>query len=257
MAHPSQEIDAAPAATTEPHWLLTVGAPLGLFVACYVFAIWSELTAKHLHTELIYAEGGLLETAQIVVAAVALGLAVAILRDDRARAQAGLTVWAVMLCLGTFYIVGEETSWGQTFAKWRTPDWLAEINDQQESNIHNISSWFDQKPRLLLELAIVFGGILHPLLCRLRGRGLLDRPWWLMPTGAGLVTAVLAELTIIPGRLVELGVMARSASFELAGRVHEVSFLILRDSELQEMYFYYFILLYVLVLRRRLRAVDG
>ncbi|MDX1572099.1 MAG: hypothetical protein R3200_16565, partial [Xanthomonadales bacterium] len=64
-------------------------------------------------------------------------------------------VWLVALTLGCVYFAGEEVSWGQHLFGWATPDPVSRINDQQETNIHNISSWFDQKPRLLLELWVL------------------------------------------------------------------------------------------------------
>jgi hypothetical protein len=41
-------------------------------------------------------------------------------------------------------------SWGQHFFKWDTPSLFSEINDQNETNIHNTSNLFNQLPRNLL-----------------------------------------------------------------------------------------------------------
>ena len=56
----------------------------------------------------------------------------------------------VIYILGLLYYFFEEMSWGQHFFKWDTPSLLSEINDQNETNIHNISNLFNQLPRNLL-----------------------------------------------------------------------------------------------------------
>ncbi|MCB9982820.1 MAG: hypothetical protein H6861_03965 [Rhodospirillales bacterium] len=38
------------------------------------------------------------------------------------------------------------------------------MNDQNETNLHNISSRFDQKPRLILLVGVVVGGLIIPAL---------------------------------------------------------------------------------------------
>ncbi len=45
-------------------------------------------------------------------------------------------LWAAGLVLFVFGM--EEISWGQTWLGWETPPALAEINDQEETNLHNI-----------------------------------------------------------------------------------------------------------------------
>ena len=52
--------------------------------------------------------------------------------------------------LALIYYLGEEVSWGQNFFKWNTPSLFNEINNQKETNIHNISNLFDQLPRSLV-----------------------------------------------------------------------------------------------------------
>jgi hypothetical protein len=55
----------------------------------------------------------------------------------------------VVYFIGLIYYLFEEISWGQHFFKWNTPDLLAELNDQNETNFHNISNLFNQIPRNL------------------------------------------------------------------------------------------------------------
>ena len=73
-----------------------------------------------------------------------------------------LYAWVGIAAVSCFYISGEEISWGQHLLKWSTPEYWAHINDQGETNLHNTSSWLDQKPRLLLLIGTVVGGLLIP-----------------------------------------------------------------------------------------------
>jgi len=56
----------------------------------------------------------------------------------------------VIYILGLLYYLFEEISWGQHYFKWDTPSLFSEINDQNETNFHNISNLFNQLPRNLL-----------------------------------------------------------------------------------------------------------
>jgi heme/copper-type cytochrome/quinol oxidase subunit 3 len=51
------------------------------------------------------------------------------------KVMAGLYV---VLCVGLFFIIGEEVSWGQRIFGWSTPESMKVINKQDETNIHNI-----------------------------------------------------------------------------------------------------------------------
>ena len=81
-----------------------------------------------------------------------------------------LTGWLILAIVGSIYFCGEEASWGQHWLGWETPQAMSNLNDQDETNLHNISSWLDQKPRFLLELGILVGGLLYPLYLWLRRR---------------------------------------------------------------------------------------
>ena len=86
--------------------------------------------------------------------------------------------WLLMWTLACVYFAGEEMSWGQWYFQWETPDAFKGINDQQETNLHNISSWMDQKPRALVELWIFIGGLILPLVQWIRGRPLYAVDQW-------------------------------------------------------------------------------
>lgn len=215
-------------------WWLTL--PLVAFVALLA----TSLLAPGFYALRIESEQGLLELSHIVIPAIACVVALRSLRLPEIGARRWLTAWFAVLALGSLYIAGEEASWGQHILAWTTPEAWQQINDQNETNLHNISSWLDQKPRLLLELAVLIGGIALPLIALARP-SLRQVPLaYLMPPLLCLPSAVLAEI----GRLPERVGPALGLGNGPFGRA----------SEIQELYFYIFILLYVVVLRRRIRT---
>ena len=139
--------------------------------------------------------------------------------------------WVAIATLACFYISGEEVSWGQHFLNWDTPSYWAMVNDQQETNLHNTSSWLDQKPRLILMVGIILGGIIFPLLQKFKP-GLLPQKFAIL----------YPSMWFMPVALLVIGPYSVDKVIDIFARV----------SEVQELYMYYFILLYLLVLRRRI-----
>ena len=63
-----------------------------------------------------------------------------------------LKIFVILKVLALTYYFGEEISWGQHFFKWGTPQIFTEVNNQNETNLHNISNLLDQLPRSLVIL---------------------------------------------------------------------------------------------------------
>lgn len=190
-------------------------------------------------------EGGLIEQSQNLFLLVSLLLAIELLFKSDTRP---LRIWVALIALGAFYLLGEETSWGQHYFGWATTGVFAEINDQNETNIHNTAGgWFDQKPRAVLVLGIILGGIIHPLVKFFRkGRGLFDKPWWLAPTLACLAPAIISQICSLTKRIDYADVLP----FDLD---------VIRWAEAEELFMYFFFIVYLLSLRTRLmgrKAAD-
>ena len=186
-----------------------------------------------------YAENGPCELLQFVVVFVAFLAAVRLLARMDRKADPWLFAWIAIAALGSFYIAGEEVSWGQQFLHWSTPaDWAA-INDQDETNLHNTSSWLDQKPRWLLQAGMVAGGLLVPAIRRVRPGLLPARFGMIYPSGGIAVTAGAALVL----KLAETVCRAVSGGT-----------LFYRSSEVMEFYMFYFVLLYLLDFKVRLAA---
>jgi hypothetical protein len=187
-------------------------------------------------------ELGLLENTQTVLLVIALPLAIwmAFQNDEK-----WLRWWLIFISLGVFYLLTEETSWGQHYFGWNMGGFFSDFNDQGENNFHNSDSWLDQKPRAILLLGMIPGTIVHPLVKHFRnGRGLFDNPWWLAPTLVCLGPVVFSQVGAIPERIDDLNMFDMSAQAFTGGY---------RSSEMEEVYMYMFFVVYLLSLRHRLK----
>ena len=159
------------------------------FIASVIFAVFSTL---FLYSKSVYvqlgAEDSLIENLTAAFYALAGALLVwAGILGKRARSKGVLTV---LLGLFLLFVAGEEISWGQSVFYWQTPDFFQEINRQQETNLHNISSWFNEKPRALVELWMVTAGLIIPVFFALKGKGSIKQTaesiHWLYPGNLGI-----------------------------------------------------------------------
>lgn len=207
-----------------PRWLWLWFPPLLLVIIIPIKVVSPEFYAAHIDGEL-----GLIELATPLLAFIGFFIGLRLLRLAWPRVGSRERIWYVLVVLGCFYFGGEELSWGQHLFGWGTPEYLEEINDQEETNIHNISSWFDQKPRLLLELWVLIGGVIMAPLNYLRGN---RSAGWLWPGIECFPTALLAILVRLPERI--------KTVFDIEQLPLE-----LRFSEPQEYYFALFLLIYL------------
>lgn len=220
---------------------------LGIPVAMWLLTLYAHFTSADLMALLIRRDehpdgGGIAEHGTVLVLLPAIIAGLVIVRHYRQQLPSWLLTWVLGWILACIYFAGEEASWGQHYFRWSSPEVLKSINDQQETNIHNISSWFDQKPRTLVELWIVFAGLLLPLLRRFRPRALwADRPEfrWFWPTPIGIPAVLVFLFSFV------VGVIAKST-----GRVdlHQLG-----SNELREFYVALFLSTYLLSLWFRLR----
>jgi glucan phosphoethanolaminetransferase (alkaline phosphatase superfamily) len=213
-------------------WLIWI--PLILLGIQAVFEV--SYTSKELAS--LMSENGPVELLQWVIIVLALGVAAATLIRIDPRRFPWIFAWVLIATLACFYVAGEEVSWGQHFLNWNTPAYWQAINDQHETNLHNVSSWLDQKPRLILLIGIITGGLLFPLLNRCRPGMLPERFALIYPPGNLFLVAALV-----------VGPSLANAFARLFG-IH----LFERVSEVQEVYMFYFVLFYLIILRRRILA---
>jgi hypothetical protein len=215
---------------SEAWWWLAVP----VLFAVWLIAMWRVVPEWYL--KWIIPEGyGILEFSQFIILLVALAIAVRLLFKPFVRKRPFVFAVTIIVVLGCIYTAGEEMSWGQHFFHWKTPEYWAMVNRQQETNLHNIYPAFEQWPRTVVALGVAIGGILVPLAAAFFPRVRSNRMSLFLPASALLPTAVIAM-----GFKLEL--------------VHR---LVNRPSEAVELYLYFFILGYLIVYARRIREVEA
>ena len=157
--------------------------------------------------------------------------------------------WLIFLTLGTIYFAGEEMSWGQVIFEWQTPETWKQVNDQDETNIHNTWFLFDQFPRMVMTLAVLIGGIIVPIYRSLKK--VSDFPVTQVFTG-WFPTIVCLPVSILAIVVSPIDDMFAQSSYVWLQKIGEIS-----GGELKECYLGLFILIYVISLKYRLRLLEG
>jgi hypothetical protein len=225
-----------------PVWLW-LGLPLAmLLLTLYAYFASPELMMLLVRRDEHPDGGGIAENGTILVLLPGIAAGFAILLHYRKQLPLWLTGWLLGWTLACVYFAGEEASWGQHYIRWMTPDSLRGLNDQHETNLHNIGTWFDQKPRALVELWMVFAGLLVPVIRRFRPQALWanrDRARWFWPTRFGIPTVVAFLFSFV------VAVIAKKTA--------RVDLHLLGSNELREFYLAVFLSGYLLSLWYRLR----
>lgn len=106
--------------------------------------------------------------------------------------------------IGLIFVAGEEISWGTRLLHLDTPEWLLDVNEQEEVTVHNIEGvlfWFN----LVLLGTSLYGMIADPLDWRTRyasrwphGRALYVPPFFLV-TAFGVMVAFRIYRLVVGG----------------------------------------------------------
>ena len=211
--------------------LLTIPA---LWFLSYAFPEWS---VKWLMSE----STGLIEFVNALFPLLTALIALRLLMMKQIRSDPLLLFWCVAMVAGGIYLSGEEASWGQHYVGWTTPEFWQGVNDQQETNLHNVSHWFDQKPRLVLVTGIYVTALAEPWLH-------LNRPNFL-PRRFDFVYPALA---LVP---IALCVLITQLLSMLPYPIHGYIYKTMRPGEFQEFYIVWFLLAYAVTLYYRARAL--
>ena len=102
------------------------------------------------YNAIIWAENGLVEQLQIIFLLISMILLIKFLKLSFKNLYIYIRIIIFLYLIGVIYYFFEEISWGQHFFGWRTPEFFLEINHQNETNLHNTSSIFNELPRNLL-----------------------------------------------------------------------------------------------------------
>lgn len=226
-----------------PMWC-TIGIPAAFVLMSLYGYFFSDEFAKFLiRRDEHLLGGGIAEQGTVLVLLFGIAAGVAVLRHYCRELPLWFVGWLAGWVLACIYFAGEEASWGQHYFRWATPEALHGLNDQNETNLHNIGTWLDQKPRTLVELWMIFAGFIVPLVHRFKPQALYaERPWgrWFWPTGFAIPT-VLAFL------------FASGVSL-VAKKTGNAELMRLGSNELREFYVAFFLSCYQIALWLRLRA---
>jgi hypothetical protein len=227
-----------------PGWLW-VGVPVGVVVIQLVmYFVDPEFLDRYIRSEF-----GLVENLTVLVLLVGCVTAVRLWRQRRKAAARWFGPAMLVLALGCFLFAGEELSWGQHWLGFEPPEPIAQRNMQEEFNLHNDPML---KPlfhiaRLFFSFALPIGGILIPWRRHRLGRPLPDlgarRLWdWAMPTFHCMPVSAMTLVVTMPRKI------AKMVGETLPDIV------IYSASETKEFGVAFFLMLYGLVLWRRMRA---
>jgi hypothetical protein len=215
---------------------------LGVPVVVAVFVLATYRLATDWYLRFVLPEGyGLLEISHFLIPLFGVFIAASLLLMPFVRARPFVFTVALVGALSCFYIAGEEMSWGQHIFNWNTPEYWAEVNRQQETNLHNTWAIFEKTPRSILEAGIFIGGLLVPLAA-------IFLPW---------LRACRASLFLPADALVPTALGA--AIFKLIDRLQQgahIPTILQRPAETIETYLYFFILAYLIVYARRIKQLE-
>lgn len=193
------------------------------------FQLLAEIFLPQKLLSALHSENGPYELLQFAVLVLATFLSARLLTSCLKDKDLWLSLWAFAAFAGCFYVAGEEISWGQQFFAWSTPESWMSINDQGETNLHNTTSWLDQKPRLILLAGIIGGGLIIPLLKKFSPTLVPSRFETIYPP---VELALVAGIALVLKIADKIGGFYGIAIFE-------------RISEVEELFMYYFVLLYI------------
>ena len=80
---------------------------------------------------------GGLEVLHLITPLAGMIIALSMLTRSWVRSHRYVMIWTILLALGCHYIAGEEHSWGQHLLNWQAPQYWANLNRQNETNLHN------------------------------------------------------------------------------------------------------------------------
>ena len=160
-----------------------------------------------------------------------------------------INIFLILKIMALIYFLGEEISWGQHIFKWESSNFFKEINNQKETNIHNISNLFDQLPR---SLVFIWCGIIPIFFFFLKNKFFFKKEIMLILSPEKnliFISIILLFFTlpdlfvdkfnIHPGHVDEYGKDIIEAKF-----YDYISFNFIRLSELHELIFTFYFLIY-------------
>lgn len=217
------------------HWSLWLVLPVVGFGGICAFA----LIDPQGYLEVFEGTSWTLELTVATIPLLAALIAVHLLTNPLVHSDIRPLAWVLLLMLGSFFLVAEDTGWGRDVFDAPYPEWwpgtggipVAETEPDQNK----------EAIRALLQALAVFVGLLFPLLAWMFPGRSITLSWFrtIWPTYVCIPVLVLSVLSRLPREVAE-------------AKISVAENLVFRHSEVGEMFVYLFLLIYVLSLHSRL-----
>ena len=221
-----------------------------------IIIFFSIFAFKHFNYDFFYNffknETGFIENGTFVILFFSIITSIFILKTIKKKGfNKIIYFWILFFLFGLVYFAGEEISWGQQWFNWETFSFFKELNDQSETNFHNINSWFDQKPRFLLLCFVFVGGIFIPIFFRNKRISNQSIKYWIYPTICCLPASLICLFFYLLDNLYK-SICRGTPGIDI--RCDYIpGLLLLRTSEIIEFYIAFFLFVYVLSIYLRLK----
>lgn len=170
-------------------WQLPVWSMLLLWlVPLFMMAIGMFAALFHKKTYLlITGEDGIAENLQVFIYMITFILALIPTYIHWQAQERLIAVLYMSLCVGLLFLCGEEISWGQRIFGWQTMGIFAKINQQHETNLHNLKGV--QYLFKWVQLLVGAYGVFLPLIIK---------RWNVFPAFRSLFAATIPHESLIP-----------------------------------------------------------
>ena len=213
-----------------------------------------EFQNKSGHNKIIWDENGFIEILQVVLLFFSIILYFKFLKISFHKAFRVNKFITYMYLIALLYYFFEEISWGQHIFGWVTPDFFMKINSQNETNIHNSSSLFNELPRNLLFIWCTFSFVFIKIYKNLNN----EFKFFIYPNINLRLISFLILFFFLPDFFVDKFNLAPGhPAYDKIDIILNIFFDIftfnfIRLSELQELLFNYYILTHAYYLNKKL-----
>lgn len=196
------------------------------------------------YNNLIWKENGIVEILQVLFLFFSIIFLIRFLQLRYIILTPKFKFFVFLYLIGVLYYFFEEISWGQHIFGWKSPEFFLEINTQNETNIHNTLSIFNELPRNLLLIWCSLSFIIIKIIS-LKNE---DLNFFIYPSSKLRWISIIILLFFLPDFIIDKFNLAPGHPAEndkeiLLNTLFEIiSFNFIRLSELQELLFNTYIL---------------
>ena len=203
---------------------------------------------------LIWNENGIIEILQVILIFFSIINFIYILKELRKiKLKFFIKFILYIYIIGLLYFFFEEISWGQHIFGWESLDFFKSYNNQNETNIHNISNLFNELPRSILTLWCSISFIIVNIFSKKIKNYFLIK--FLLPSNKLKLISLYLLFILIPDFFVDKMNLhpghSEYSKFVLISDILDfVTFNFIKLSEYQELIFCYYILYHSIFFRK-------